>query len=349
MSGSGYVGGLVGVIKDYSRVINCYSYADITGGDKVGGIVGYNNYASANDDIRTMVMNCMFYGDISGGTDKAPIYNGSIISNAGNKGLANYNFYWSGCTFTGGIDTYNCALAADEKYLTRFELYRRLLNSNGELAAWYATGSTENRSKMCKWVLLPENMGTDHPFPVLAPQGKYRGNQASYTTPAGKDDPTLNVKSFTSIGQIFGGGFGVSATVEGNPVVNINVIKGEQNNGNVTAGTYNYDTDATEGHFDTDGNFKEWTVEFQTSPVTVPAHSKGEIGAIGNVFGGGNEAKVDGNTEVNIGTEATVKYTSDAVSAEGRTVLGADIRYNIYGGGNQADVTGKTNVTIGRE
>ncbi len=173
VSGSGYVGGLVGVIKDYSRVINCYSYADITGGDKVGGIVGYNNYASANDDIRTMVMNCMFYGDISGGTDKAPIYNGSIISNAGNKGLANYNFYWSGCTFTGGIDTYNCALAADEKYLTRFELYRRLLNSNGELAAWYATGSTENRSKMCKWVLLPENMGTDHPFPVLAPQGKY--------------------------------------------------------------------------------------------------------------------------------------------------------------------------------
>jgi len=175
------------------------------------------------------------------------------------------------------------------------------------------------------------------------------GNQASYTTPDGKDDPTLNVKSFTSIGQIFGGGFGASATVKGNPVVNINVIKGEKNNGDVPDGTYNYDTDATEGHFDTDGNFKEWTVEFQTSPVTVPAHSKGEIGAIGNVFGGGNAAKVDGNTEVNIGTEATVKYTSDAVSAEGRTVLGADIRYNIYGGGNQADVTGKTNVTIGPE
>ena len=173
VSGSGYVGGLVGLLDDEARVINCFSYSDITGGNKVGGIVGYNNYASTNDDIQTMVMNCMFYGDISGGTDKAPIYNGNIISNKDNTGLANYNYYWSGCSFTGGIDTYNCALAADERYLTRFEFYRRLLNSNGELAAWYATGSTENRSKMCKWVLLPENIGTDHPFPVLAPQGKY--------------------------------------------------------------------------------------------------------------------------------------------------------------------------------
>ena len=106
-------------------------------------------------------------------SNKAPIYNGENITNVGTNGLANYNYYFSGCTFTGGINTYNCALAADERYLTRFEFYRRMLNSNGELAAWYATGSTDNRSEMYKWILLPSSYGTEHPFPVLAPQGIY--------------------------------------------------------------------------------------------------------------------------------------------------------------------------------
>ena len=180
VSGSGYVGSIVGQLGDdsnndnsYARVINCYSYATIGGGSSVGGIVGYNSFASAANNLRTMVMNCMFYGKITGGSNKAPIYNGQNITNVGANGLANYNYYFSGCTFTGGIDTYNCALAADERYLTRFEFYRRMLNSNGELAAWYATGSTENRSEMYKWILQPSSYGTEHPFPVLAPQGIY--------------------------------------------------------------------------------------------------------------------------------------------------------------------------------
>ena len=180
ISGSGYVGSIVGKLGDdsnndnsYARVINCYSYATIGGGSSVGGIVGYNSFASAANNLRTMVMNCMYYGKITGGSNKAPIYNGQNITNVGTNGLANYNYYFSGCTFTGGIDTYNCALAADERYLTRFEFYRRMLNSNGELAAWYATGSTENRSEMYKWILLPSSYGTEHPFPVLAPQGIY--------------------------------------------------------------------------------------------------------------------------------------------------------------------------------
>ncbi len=180
ISGSEYVGSIVGQLGDdsnndncYARVINCYSYATIGGGSSVGGIVGYNSFASAANNLRTMVMNCMYYGKITGGNNKAPIYNGQNITNVGANGLANYNYYFSGCTFTGGIDTYNCALAADERYLTRFEFYRRMLNSNGELAAWYATGSTENRFEMYKWILVPSSYGTEHPFPVLAPQGIY--------------------------------------------------------------------------------------------------------------------------------------------------------------------------------
>ena len=85
---------------------------------------------------------------------------------------------------------------------------------------------------------------------------------------------------------------------------------------------------------------------------SIPSHAKGKMGAINNVFGGGNAAKVIGNTNVNIGTQSTVDYVSkgsnETEAQTGLTVLGADIRGNVYGGGNNAEVTGATNVTIGK-
>ena len=39
-------------------------------------------------------------------------------------------------------------------------------------------------------------------------------------------DPQVNVKSFTSIGDIYGGGYGNSAIMVGNPTVNINEAYG---------------------------------------------------------------------------------------------------------------------------
>ena len=86
-----YCGGLVGLLDGAARVINCFSYANITGGTYVGGIVGYNNYATTSADPMTMVMNCMFYGDITGGTNKAPVYNGINISNIDANGVSNFN------------------------------------------------------------------------------------------------------------------------------------------------------------------------------------------------------------------------------------------------------------------
>ena len=41
-----YCGGLVGWLKDDSRVINCFSFANVNGGTVVAGIVGYNDFAS---------------------------------------------------------------------------------------------------------------------------------------------------------------------------------------------------------------------------------------------------------------------------------------------------------------
>ena len=175
-SSDGYCGGLVGFLDGSARVINCYSYANITGGTYVGGLVGYNNVSttSAITNLKTMVMNCMFYGDITGGTSIAPIYNGNIITNRGdNSGVSNYNYFRLEAPFVQptGI-AYNCALGAEDRLLQRFEFYRHLLNSHRELAGWWATG-TYSKSEMMKWVLHPDSIGTSHPYPILMPFGKY--------------------------------------------------------------------------------------------------------------------------------------------------------------------------------
>ena len=172
-------GGIVGFLDGSARVINCYSFANITGGNRVGGIVGYNNVATnanTNDNehcLKTMVMNCMFYGDITGGNKVSPVYGGSIITNSGSTGLNTYNYYAYEKLKTKSINYHNCALAAKERNLTRYEYYRQLLNGNRKLAALYATGDATKgegeNSEMAKWVLDRDIA----PYPILKKQGKY--------------------------------------------------------------------------------------------------------------------------------------------------------------------------------
>ena len=181
VSGTNYVGGLVGLLDGEARVINCFSYANITGGSYVGGIVGYNNVATTSSNLKTMVMNCMFYGDITGGSDKAPIYNGQIITNvstgdgAKNTGVSNYNYFRAEASYVQNriINTYNCALLAETRFLQRFEFFRHILNGHRELAAWWATGSTANKDQMMKWVMEPSQIGSTTPYPILKAPGYY--------------------------------------------------------------------------------------------------------------------------------------------------------------------------------
>ena len=183
VSGSGYVGSIVGQLGDasnndnsYARVINCYSYANVSGGSDVGGIVGYNCFATTAANIRTMVMNCMFYGDITSGTNVSPVYGGLNINNL-QGGLNTFNYYAYDKLKSTAISEgkYNCALAVEEKYLNRFEYYRLLLNSNKKLAAFYATGNVADAGKMAKWVLETADRTIDNPkpYPVLKAQGYY--------------------------------------------------------------------------------------------------------------------------------------------------------------------------------
>ena len=175
ITGSAYVGGIVGLLDGSSRVINCFSYANVSGGTHVGGIVGYNNVATTASNLKTMVMNCMFYGEVSGGSI-APIYNGEIISNDGdNNGVNNFNYFRLESSYIKNTEiakVYNCALGAETRFLQRFEFFRHLLR---ELAAWWASTSTTTvtKNEMMKWVMEPTKIGTTTPYPILKTPGKY--------------------------------------------------------------------------------------------------------------------------------------------------------------------------------
>ena len=189
VSGNRYVGGIVGRLDGKSRVINCYSYANITNGTTVGGIVGYNTFGTKqgssqsdfDSNVKTMVVNCMFYGDITGGTTKYPVYGGQKISNSAADRVNNYNYYLEeNATFDDNyseMNNYNCSWPVAKKYLTRYEVYRNILNSNRRLCTWWVSGTyntaptdadVENVG-IAKWVLDPAIA----PYPILKPWGKY--------------------------------------------------------------------------------------------------------------------------------------------------------------------------------
>lgn len=206
VGGTGYTGGLVGLLDGTARVVTCYSYANISGGTSVGGIVGYNNYGttSASDKLKTMVFGCMFYGDITGGSNKAPIYNGTIISNKDASGVSNFNYFCAEAPYVQNrhIDTYNCALMAEGRFLQRFEFFRHILNGHHEVAAWWVNSTSPDPSKMMKWVMIPDSIGTDHPYPVLKEWGKYP-SVVNYTpsTTAYDDEHRNQGRKLTSEGD----------------------------------------------------------------------------------------------------------------------------------------------------
>ena len=184
-SSNSYCGSLVGQLSGNARVINCFSYATITGGTTVAGIVGYiGNTEITQGNVTTvpMVVNCMFYGEISGGNAKYPVYGGKTIKNERDNGVNPYNYFRKNATFDNGytsIDNYNRSWPAEEKNLTRFEYYRSVLNSNRKLCTWWVTGkqygastdapTEDDEALIAKWVLDPSIA----PYPILKKWGYY--------------------------------------------------------------------------------------------------------------------------------------------------------------------------------
>lgn len=194
----------------------------------------------------------------------------------------------------------NADITRDIKLNIESGKFRRVFGGNNEGGCVKGSITVNIEEKGCHPIVINELYGC--------------GNQAAYSVFGYKDDskpktkaeatdgtalyddPTVNVISCTKIGSIFGGGYGEGALVIGTPTVHIDMVEGLWSN-RVT---------------------NQWN---------------NKLGTIGAVFGGGNAAKVDGDTQVLIGTDGK----------------GVNISGNVYGGGNAADVTGKTNVQIGPE
>jgi len=180
VSGTGNVGGLVGHIKSGSsvRVVNCYSYANVSGGSTMAGIVG-NNEGTVGD---VRIAMCMMYGDMSGGT--SPVYAGNHTSNAQN--FTEYNFWRSKANLT--YTTYNDQLAIDkDEYLTRFPFYRHILNTHRELAAYFLFGdyAEDHVNEIGHWAV---KKGDDaHRYPVVE---QWEKNRKSTPTQTNNDLPT---------------------------------------------------------------------------------------------------------------------------------------------------------------
>lgn len=184
-----YAGSIVGTLQDDSRVVNCFSYADVGSGGTASGIVGNNTFASdasmtdgKYSKLRTMVTNCMYYGDITASTIY-PVYGGTKISNSGANAINNYNYYSVGCHFSNTLADYYCSWPAQTDYLTLYEFHRHQLNSNRELCGWWVGAPSapstmeaadvqavpKDASLMAKWVLDPATA----PYPILKPFGRY--------------------------------------------------------------------------------------------------------------------------------------------------------------------------------
>jgi hypothetical protein len=307
---------------------------DIRGGSSVTNV--------ANDDSAGSCQN-LSVGEIYGGGKSADMYGGAEIV------LGCMPDDWIGAIYAGAE---NADVGGDVGLTLTSGMFERVFggNNKGGKIDGYIEVNIEENPDCSTPIIIGGLYGGGNMAPYTVP-AKYLENNPNYQS------PRVNVRAFTSIGNIYGGGFGADAKVTGNPLVNINVIEGGR--------TYAGETKTLE-----DG-----------SQVTLyPRAADSKMGVIGNVFGGGNEAPVDGNTNVRIGTESYVKldrivagetnvdncytrsgygtedspyvYTKASGTAAENTVyympvVGADIRGNVFGAGNNAKVTGNTDVQIG--
>lgn len=192
-STNNHCGGLVGYLDGYARVINCFSYANVSApanNNKIaGGLVGNNTTATTQGDnetnfsnnCKTMVVNCMFYGDVTQGNIKRPVYGGTVVVNNAENKVNNYNYFCEEeVSFEASLDQlskYFNTWPVAKKYLTRYDVYRNILNTNRRLCTWWVNGAYNTAPTdanvesvgIAKWVLDLSIA----PYPILKKWGKY--------------------------------------------------------------------------------------------------------------------------------------------------------------------------------
>lgn len=181
------------------------------------------------------------------------------------------------------------------------------------------------------------------------------GNVAAYSAPSGSlNYPEVNILNGTVSQDVFGGGLGEDARVTGNPVVNINggTVSGKTFGGGSAAPvTGNPTVNAYKGTAPyVYGGGLGSTAIVTGKPLVLVNQTSGQTLTVTDVFGGGDEAGVTGNTTVQLkagtvtrafggGNVADITGTT-TVSLQGATAT------NIYGGGNEANVSSTASVSV---
>ena len=288
------------------------------GSNTLGDIRGGSSVTNVANDGSAGCCEKLTVGEIYGGGKQADMYGGAEII------LGCMPNDWIGAIYAGAE---NADIGGDVGLTLTSGKFERVFGGNnkgGKIDGYIEVNIEENPD--CETpIIIGELYGGGNMAPYTVP-AKYTENNPNYLS------PRVNVRAFTSIGNIYGGGLGANATVTGNPLVNINEVAG----GKAYAG-------------------ETRTLDDGTTVTLYERKADGKMGVIGNVFGGGNAAPVIGNPRVEIGTAAKQKMLSlQTKDADGtiheveKDVLGADIRGNVYGGGNNATVTGDPKVVIGQ-
>ena len=351
----GYVHEAYGASNEKGNIAGTVSINAGTGGAcnlEVGKMVGAGKNADLNGDV-VLVLGCMPEAKIDqifGGADNANV-NGNVelTITSGNygsvfggnnlggiiKGYIKLNIEETGeCDVPITID--NLYLGGNQAAYSKFGYYVKTSEANGLGDPSETPVLTNN-----KLTLEPRTSANDSHKPVKTITGNtwtvYSGEQGDeYPT---YNDPILNVISCTRIDNVFGGGLGLSAVMYANPTVNLNMIPGNHADqidptdpdktnllgviGNVYGGGEQADVYGKA----TINIGTESTVTLNSvpdDPATADIHEnvfnvKGVN--VSNVYGGGKNANINGDTEVNIGT---LEYSSEHHG-------GISIAHDVYG------------------
>ena len=223
--------------------------------------------------------------------------------------------------------------------------YTRVFGGNNLGGAIWGSITVNIKEEGCKPIIIGELYGGGDQAPYSIYGYKKEGN---VLTPlkAGDNgalqvpynDPRLNVISASKIGTIYGGGY--LATVVGSPHINVNMEQGK---------VLNVARDYASGQ-----DYTVHEIETITNPLDENDKTYNailEIGKIGTIFGGGNQADVIGDTYVEIGTGTWHNGANGELVAISPARNAANITGDVFGGGNglandvtSAKVTGNTNI-----
>jgi len=275
-------------------------------------LYGASKAADVHSDVTLTITNG-HYGKIFGGNNESGKINGAITINIEESGCKPIVI---GSLYGGG-------------YLADYSIYGYDNNNNNN-----ARTKTQYENAVATALTGHENDSENAKNEILIANNLY-----GYP----KNDPRINIISATKIDTIYGGGF--KALMVGNPYINVNMEQGVVKASYVNDAPSDF-TVATHTKDDGHGGYTYTVTGYADNNDAILA-----IGTIGNLFGGGNMANIDGDTHVEIGTGKWIKawdndgspvYTEPTANSRNAATITGDV----FGGGNNADITGNTFIDI---